>query len=79
MFVFEERDAAILEWITQIVKEGQASMDDGNLQTNAFHDYCHLSHSALSLWSHIMKGNIQWEIVNIMGQALEEYASLERS
>lgn len=53
-------------------------MDDGDLQTDSFNDYYHLAHSAMNLWSHIMKGNIQWEIVVIMGQALEEYANLDR-
>lgn len=53
-------------------------MDDGDLQTDTFHDYYYLAHSAMNLWSHIMKGNMQWEIMTIIGQALEEYANLDR-
>lgn len=73
-----EQEANILDWLSQIVKDGNASLNVTDTESNFEQDYRRLDSSMINLWALIMKGNTQWELVKIMGQALGEYAKLER-
>ncbi|EXJ79406.1 hypothetical protein A1O3_08908 [Capronia epimyces CBS 606.96] len=79
----DKQETGIVEWIRQIVAEGRASIDqdqvEGSIESRSRSDYLELAYMVVRIWAVIMRGNVQWRMVNIIGQALELYANLCRS
>lgn len=70
------QEESIIEWICQIVEDGEASLDTKHHEPDQELNYGRLGFAVVQLWAYIMKANTQWGIVAVMGHALEEYASI---
>jgi hypothetical protein len=68
-------ESSLIEWIYRLVEDGESSPNRREDEGEVGRNYRQLAYSVVMIWSHIMEGNIQWEIVNIMGLALKEYAN----
>lgn len=74
-----EHEARLVTWIAEILEEGRTSGDEdlfpGPVEST---DCAYLAYAAVKLWAHLMKGNAQWAILDVIGEGLEMFADLCR-
>ena len=73
---FLEHETHIVNWTSDVVEEGRTSCDEdlcpaaGQLSSS----YQFLAFSVLKLWARLMRGNVQWAMIKIIGEGLDIYA-----
>ena len=66
----------IINWTSDVVEEGRTSCDEDLCPAagQSSSRYRLLAFSILKLWARLMRGNVQWAIIKIIGEGLDIYA-----
>jgi hypothetical protein len=64
-----------VSWISDIVEEGRASGDDDFWPRPSNPSECaYLGFAVVKLWARLIRGNEQWPLLGVIGDALDIYA-----
>lgn len=76
-----EHETHILNWANDVVEEGRTSCDEDLCPAagQSSSSYQFLAFSVLKLWARLMRGNVQWAIIKIIGEGLDIYADTCRN
>ncbi|KAL3485008.1 hypothetical protein BJX62DRAFT_243399 [Aspergillus germanicus] len=71
----DEHEARLVSWISDIVEEGRASGDDDFWPRPSNPSNCaYLGFAVVKLWARLIRGNGQWSLLGVIGDALDFYA-----
>ncbi|KAL2859409.1 hypothetical protein BJX68DRAFT_226222 [Aspergillus pseudodeflectus] len=71
----DEHEARLVSWISDIVEEGRASGDDDFWPRPSNPSECaYLGFAVVKLWARLIRGNEQWSLLGVIGDALDMYA-----
>ncbi|KAJ0413512.1 hypothetical protein BJY00DRAFT_296793 [Aspergillus carlsbadensis] len=71
----DEHEARLVSWISDIVEEGRASGDDDFWpRPSNPADCAYLGFAVVKLWARLIRGNEQWSLLGVIGDALDIYA-----
>ena len=70
-----EHETHIVNWTSDVVEEGRTSCDEDlcSVAEPPF-SYQFLAFSVLKMWARLMRGNVQWAMIKIIGEGLDIYA-----
>ena len=76
-----ENESHILNWTSDVVEEGRTSCDEDLCPAagQSSLSYRFLAFSVLKLWARLMRGNVQWAMIKIIGEGLDMYADTCRN
>jgi hypothetical protein len=70
-----EHEPRLVSWIVDIVEEGRASGDDDFWPRPPNPSDCaYLGFAVVKLWARLIRGNEQWPLLKVIGDALDIYA-----
>lgn len=81
LIYFLENESHILNWTSDVVEEGRTSCDEDLCPAagQSSLSYRFLAFSVLKLWARLMRGNVQWAMIKIIGEGLDMYADTCRN
>ncbi|KAL4882159.1 hypothetical protein BJY04DRAFT_217481 [Aspergillus karnatakaensis] len=71
-----DHEARLVDWIADIVEEGRTSGDDDFWPRPSRPSDCiYLGCAVVRLWARLIRGNDQWALLRVVGDALDIYAA----